>query len=168
MIAGNAPWESRMTNRRVLMIALAALWLPACTMLREPLQVTLSGLEPRPAEGLELRMLLRLRLQNPNDQAIDYTGTAVTLEVAGKTFATGVSDAGGTVPRFGEALIAVPVTVSALSMARQVLGALDGQPIDSIRYVLRGRLARSGAPDVRFGSEGELDLPQRSSKLDGG
>lgn len=150
------------------MIVLAALWLTACTVLREPLQVTLSGIEPQPAAGLELRMLLKLRLQNPNDQPIDYTGIAVTLEVAGKTFATGVSDAGGTVPRFGETLIAVPITVSALGMARQVLGALDGQPIESIRYALRGRLARTGAPDVRFGSEGELDLPRRSSKPDGG
>lgn len=142
------------------MAVLAALWLSACAMLPEPLEVTVSGLEPLAGEGMELRMLLRLRLQNPNDVPIDYTGVAVKLEVAGKTFATGVSDASGTVPRFGEALISVPVTVSALRMLRQMLGVLDGQPLDHISYDLGGRLARRGAPDVRFGSQGELELPQ--------
>jgi hypothetical protein len=41
------------------------------------------------------------------------------MDVQGKTFATGVSDAGGSVPRFGDAIISVPVTVSALRMVRQ-------------------------------------------------
>jgi hypothetical protein len=35
------------------------------------------------------------------------------MDVEGKTFATGVADITGTVPRFGEAVITVPVTISA-------------------------------------------------------
>jgi hypothetical protein len=35
------------------------------------------------------------------------------MDVEGKTFATGVVDITGTVPRFGEAVITVPVTISA-------------------------------------------------------
>ena len=43
-------------------------------------------------EGLELRMLVKLRVQNPNSTALSYDGAYVKAEVQGKTFATGVSD----------------------------------------------------------------------------
>jgi LEA14-like dessication related protein len=137
------------------------LFLVACTSLpqREPLQVTVSGLEGLPGEGLEIRMLARLRVQNPNDTAIDYDGISVTLEVQGRTFATGVSNARGTVPRFGEAVLEVPVTVSAMRMMRQVMGVMDGQPIDRIRYEMTGKLSATGLQSWRFGSRGEIALP---------
>lgn len=141
--------------------AVLALALAACASLPDPVQVTVAGIEPLPGEGMELRMLVRLRVQNPNDVAIDFTGAAVTLDVAGKTFATGVSDAAGTVPRFGEAVVAVPVTISMMRMARQVLGAVNAEPTDRIAYDLSGKLARRGAGSVRFSTSGELQLPAR-------
>lgn len=57
-------------------------------------------------------MLLKLLVQNPNDAPLDYDGVSLKLEVNGKTFVTGVSDGRSTIPRFGEAMIAVPVTMS--------------------------------------------------------
>lgn len=135
--------------------------LAACTGLpqRDPLQVTVSGVEGLPGEGLEFRMLLKLRVQNPNDTPVVFDGVYVNLEVQGRTFATGVSDASGTVPRFGETVIVVPVTVSAMRMARQVMGMLDGEPVDSIRYDMTGKLDGAGFSDVRFRSQGEFTLP---------
>jgi LEA14-like dessication related protein len=151
-------------NRRLTLIA-AALALAACSSLpgRDPLQVTVSGVEGLPGEGLELRMLLKLRVQNPNDTPIEYDGVYVNLEVQGRTFATGVSDATGTVPRFGEAVIGVPVTVSAMRMARQMFGLLDGEPVDRIRYDMSGKLDGPGFSDVRFRSQGEFKLPDPSA-----
>ena len=67
----------------------------------DPLQVTVAGVEPMQGEGLELRMMVKLRVQNPNDSQIDFDGAYVKLMVQGKTFATGVSDASGTVPGSG-------------------------------------------------------------------
>ncbi len=126
---------------------------------REALQVAVSGVEALPGEGLELRLLLKLRVQNPTDTAVQYDGISVKLDVQGSGFATGVSDTSGSVPRFGEAVIQVPVTVSALRMARQVLGMLDGEPIDKIRYVMTGRLSSPGFGSRSFRSSGELALP---------
>jgi LEA14-like dessication related protein len=139
----------------------ASLALAACTglALRDPLQVTVGGVEALPGEGLELRLLLKLRVQNPNDAPIEYNGVSVNLDVQGRTFATGVSDASGTVPRFGEAVIGVPVTVSALRMARQMMGMMDGAPVDKIRYDMTGKLNGPGFGAARFRSEGELALP---------
>lgn len=156
-------------NARLVRTTAAALAttlaLAACTGLRprDPLQVTVSGVEGLPGEGLELRMLLKLRVQNPNDTAIEYDGVYVNLEVQGRTFATGVSDASGSVPRFGEAVIGVPVTVSAMRMARQVMGVLDGEPVDRIRYDMSGKLDGAGFSDVRFRSQGEFTLPDPSA-----
>ena len=100
-------------------LAATLLLLGGCTTLpdRDPLQVTVAGIEPLPGEGLELRMLTKLRVQNPNDAPIDYRGVYVKIELQGKTFATGVTDVSGTVPAFGESLIEVPVTASAMRMA---------------------------------------------------
>lgn len=152
-------------HRRLILTAVTALVtglvLGGCTglALRDPLQVTVGGVEALPGEGLELRMLLKLRVQNPNDLPVDYDGVSVNLDVQGRTFATGVSDASGTVPRFGEAIIAVPVTVSAMRMARQMMGMLDGEPVDRIRYDMSGKLSGAGFSAARFRSEGEFTLP---------
>ena len=152
-------------QRRLTLIAatalVATLALAGCTGLapRNPLQVTVAGVEALPGEGLELRLMLKLRVQNPNDAPIDYNGLSVNLDVQGRTFATGVSDASGTVPRFGEAVIGVPVTVSALRMARQMMGMMDGKPVDKIRYEMSGKLNGAAFSYVRFQSQGEFTLP---------
>jgi LEA14-like dessication related protein len=148
--------------RRALMIALTALLLGACASLpnQDPLQVTVAGIESLPGEGMELRMLVKLRVQNPNQAPIDFSGVYVELDVQGKTFATGVSNESGTVPAYGEALIAVPVTVSVLRMVRQVVGVLDGQPVDKIRYEMSGKLSGGVFNTHRFGTSGEFELPR--------
>ena len=92
---------------------------------REPVQVNIAGVESLPGEGLELRMLVKLRIQNPNDLALDFNGVSVQMDVQGKRFATGVSDVGGSIPRFGESLVDVPVSISMFSIARQVSRCAD-------------------------------------------
>src|SRR5215510_2350540 len=103
----------------VFLGSLARLFGCASLQTRDPLQVTVAGIEPLQGQGMELRLLVKLRVQNPNDAPVDYNGVAVEMNVQGKTFATGVSDAQGSVPRFGEALVEVPVTASAFRMMRQ-------------------------------------------------
>ena len=127
---------------------------------RDPLQVTVAGVEPLKGEGMELRMLVKLRVQNPNDAPVDYNGIALEMDVQGKTFATGVSDAHGSVPRFGESVIEVPVTVSVFRMARQALGLMSGKGIGGkISYEMSGKLNGSVFSTVRFQSKGEFELP---------
>jgi hypothetical protein len=96
-------------------LVLLALTLNACALLsaRDPLNVQGAGIEPLPGEGLELRMAVKLHLQNPNDIAIDYSGVALDLEVDGRRLARDVSDQRGSVPLYGEAVLSVPVSISA-------------------------------------------------------
>jgi LEA14-like dessication related protein len=128
---------------------------------RDPLQVTVAGIEPLQGEGMELRLQVKLRVQNPNDTPIEYNGASLNLEVMGRSFASGVSDQAGTVPRFGEAIVTVPVTVSMMRMARQVLGMLDGKPVDKITYEMSGKLnGASMFGTQRFNTRGEFALPK--------
>src|SRR5208282_4170407 len=87
---------------------LSAAWMLAGCVnlgLREPVQVNVVGIEPLPGEGMEMRMAVKLRLQNPNDVAMDFDGISIVLDVRGSTFATGVSSERGSVPRFGETVV---------------------------------------------------------------
>jgi len=153
-----------MTHRRQLLcagsLALIA-WLTGCTTLqmRDPPMVTVAGVEPLQGEGMELRLLVKLRVQNPNDVAIDYNGVALEMDVLGKTFATGVSDDSGTIPRFGESVISVPVTASAFRMVLQAMGMMSGKPIETIDYEMKGKLSGSLFNSVRFNTMGSFDLP---------
>ena len=124
----------------------------------DPLNVSLAGVESLPGEGMEVRMAVKLRIQNPNDTPVNYDGVSLTLELRGLDFASGVSDAQGTVPRFGEAVLVVPVTVSAFAMAKQVYTFAMGDR-STMAFVARGRLAGSGFGGMRFETKGEFDLP---------
>jgi hypothetical protein len=39
------------------------------------------------------------------------------------------------------------------------MGVLDGQPVDTIRYEMRGKLSGGTFNTVRFSSKGEFQLP---------
>ena len=136
------------------------LMLAACAALpgHDPVRVQLAGIEALPGQGLELRMLVKLRVQNPNDMAIDFDGLSVDVEVQGRDFASGVSDQRGRLPRFGETVVAIPVTISALALIKQALQFSQGGR-DTLALVARGKLSTPPFGSVRFETRGEFDLP---------
>jgi LEA14-like dessication related protein len=139
--------------------AAGAAWLLAgCATLGEPIQVNLVGIDPLPGEGMEIRMAVKLRVQNPNDRPLDFDGVSLTLDVRGNTFATGVSAERGSVPRFGEAVVTVPVSVSALAAMRQFIGIANAKSKQAADYTLRGQLSSSGFGGARFEAKGMLDM----------
>lgn len=143
------------------LLALGVLLLGGCATrpALQPVEVILVGVEPLRGEGLELRMQVKLRVQNPNDMALDYNGMSVRLDVLGKPFATGVSSATGSVPRFGEAIVEVPVSISVYRIARQAVGVVAYEFRGKLAYQLSGKLAGPDFGSVRFASKGEFTLP---------
>jgi LEA14-like dessication related protein len=163
--------SAKFAARFLAALALAAVSLAplGCASMKgsDPLQVTVAGVEPLESQGMELRLLVKLRVQNPNDAPVDYNGVAVEMIVRGKTFATGVSDAAGSVPRFGEALISVPVTASAFRMLGQALGMMQGTGGGPISYELKGKLNGSGFSATHFQTKGELQMPTSAAPGNG-
>ncbi len=147
---------------RILLASLLALSLSACALFpnRDPLNINVVGIEPLPGQGLEVRMAVKLRLQNPNETAIEYTGVALDLDVNGKLLASGVSDQKGTIGRFSEGILVVPVSVSAFAALRQAVGLTQTQSLDNLPYTLRGKLAGGLFGTLRFSDSGTLSLPQ--------
>jgi LEA14-like dessication related protein len=143
-----------MNRRRILGFA-PLLLLGGCAgfLLREPLRVQVADMQSLDSQGMELRFLCLLRVQNPNDQPVEFDGISVDLEVRGTAFATGVSETQGSVPRFGEVLVSVPVTASAMSLARVLFG-MFGEDRPRLDYRMSGRIG-----SARFASQGELTLP---------
>ena len=60
-----------MSSRRQLVLVVPALAATACASLSgsDPPRVSVAGIEALPGEGLELRFLVKLRVQNPNEGA---------------------------------------------------------------------------------------------------
>ena len=145
----------------LLLLAFGVLLFGGCASLqgREPIQVIIAGVEPLQGEGLELRMLVKLRIQNPNDLPLDFNGVSVEMDVQGKRFATGVSDAGGSVPRFGETIVDVPVSISVFRIARQAMGVMTNEYRGKLAYEMTGKLAGPAFNSVHFKSNGEFTLP---------
>jgi len=147
---------------RMLLTSLMLLTLSACALLpnRDPLNINVVGIEPLPGQGLEVRLAVKLRLQNPNENAIEYNGVALDLDVNGKLLASGVSDQQGSIGRFSEAVLVVPVSVSAFAALRQAVGLTQTESLDNLPYTLRGKLAGGVFGTMRFRDSGVLNLPQ--------
>jgi LEA14-like dessication related protein len=147
-------------HRRHLLLLPAVAALTACAAMpgQDPLKVTLAGVEPLTGEGMEARFAVKLRVVNPNDGAVDFDGVALELFVRGMSLGSGVSDAKGTIPRFGETVLTVPVTVSAIAMLRQAMSFASGDR-GKVTYSVNGKLGGAGFGGMRFSTQGEFDLP---------
>ncbi|PHN25904.1 LEA type 2 family protein [Pseudomonas sp. ICMP 561] len=147
---------------RTLLVSFLLLTLGACALLpnRDPLNINVVGIESLPGQGLEVRLAVKLRLQNPNETAIEYNGVALDLDVNGRLLASGVSDQQGSIGRFSETVLVVPVSVSAFAALRQAVGLTQIQSLDNLPYTLRGKLAGGLFGTMRFKDSGVLSLPQ--------
>lgn len=152
---------------RLLLVLLMLGALQACALFpsRDPLNISVIGIEPLPGQELEMRMAVKMRVQNPNENAIDYNGIALNLEVNGQPLAAGVSDQQGHIGRFDEAVITVPVSITAFSFLRQAYGLGKLDSLQGLPYKLRGKLAGGPLGTVRFTDEGKLDLPNNGSLI---
>lgn len=152
--------------RRVIAVSLMSL-VAGCASFagQDAPSVKVAGLEPLASEGLELRFALKMRVQNPNGAPIDFDGIAVELDLDGRGLASGVSDEKGQIPRYGERIVTIPVSISALTALRQLLARVGSVERGdaaggTISYALKGKFGGvSGAFDaVRFADQGELNL----------
>jgi LEA14-like dessication related protein len=153
-------WDSPV--RALIATVLAVVTLGGCAGMfgHDPLRVSVAGIEPLASEGLEMRFNMKLRIQNPNEAPLDFDGVSVDLQLNGKAFASGVSDQRGSVPRYGETIVTVPLTVPAFTALRQVFSLAGSDlPPGEFPYILRGRLAGGITGGTRFIDQGTLSLP---------
>lgn len=146
---------------RALLLLFCIPIMVGCTTLapRDPLNIDVAGIEPLPGEGLEMRMAVKIRVQNPNEGEVRFTGTALTLYLNDNKLGTGVSDQSGSVPRFGETVISIPVSISAFSAAQQLFGIMGGTASSDLTYRVTGKLVGDSFKSLKFSGEGKFQIP---------
>ena len=149
-----------MRSAHAVLISLL-LCLSACSSLpnRDPLKINVVGIEPLQGEGMEVRFAVTIRVQNPNDNNLTYSGVALDLDINGQPFASGVSDQRGEIGRFSDTVVSVPVSVSAFSFIRQTYGISQMKTLNNMPYILRGKLSGGVFNTKRFVDSGTLNLP---------
>ena len=146
--------------RSRLLVLFLGLFLAACAAMPalERPRVTVADIDDVSFRGMELRMLMKLRVQNPNFLAIDYDGVDIRFEIDGRTVAQGTTRERGSVPAHGEAIVGLPVTVSFLELGGPAMRLLQGRS-DRIAYVVEGQLDSPLFGATTFRREGELRIP---------
>ncbi|MBM9615957.1 LEA type 2 family protein [Desulfobulbus rhabdoformis] len=134
--------------------------------LKEDPKISLADIRIQEVKALEGIFLIKLRILNPNDVAIDLRGVNCDLEINKRHFASGVGDSSQTVPAYGTAIIPVEVYASVLDLISSVsdlmhsAGKLPSKD-HPLPYTLRGfvRVGLHGfSKEIPFTSTGELSL----------
>lgn len=110
------------------------------------------------ADIFSQRILVRMRVQNPNDRALPIKGITYRIEVNDAELANGVSDTPFTVPAMGEAEFDVNLTANLASALSQLLGKRGNS--DTLDYRLIGSVALSSGflRRIPFDERGSVKL----------
>jgi len=133
---------------------------------KEEPKISVADIRVQEVKAMEGVFLIKLRVLNPNDVALDIHGINCDLEINGRHFASGIGDSSQTVAAFGTTLVPVEVYASVLDMVASVADLLHAagklpSKDKPLPYTLKGT-ARIGIhgfkKDVPFNSSGELSL----------
>ena len=143
------------------LLLLASCALAACATLpnRDPLSIGVAGIEPLPGEGLELRLAVRVAFRTRTIRPSSTRAPRSTLDLNGRKLASGVSDAIGTVPRYGEAVLTIPVTSRRSTWRARCSVCANAQNQRDVSYTVRGKLEGGWFGTRRFTDEGTFELP---------
>lgn len=123
-------------------------------------RVNISNVTPQDITLFEQRFLVQLRVQNPNDFDLAVKGMTFSLDLNGKSFATGLSNKQVTIPRFGSEVVDVEMISGTTGILRQLQGLTAGAA-PKFTYRLRGKvyLEKPYSGSLPFDERGELELP---------
>ncbi len=122
----------------------------------EPPRVGIAGLEILEVGLLEQRYLLSLRLQNPNDFALDINGMDYEVFLNDRSFAHGVNHNPVTLPAFGEDVLEVEVVSSLSNLLEQIRGLETGYNQPLSYRILGGVKINSWPVKIPFEFKGKI------------
>ncbi len=123
-------------------------------------RIALGNVRLLDSKGLVQRLQIELLVANPNDFDIPLTGLQFTMQLNGVDFAHGLSDAAVTLPRLGEAVVPVTVSVSLVAVFQQMQAARKST---GLAYKITGEvfLDHILVSKVPFEKSGELGLSNK-------
>jgi LEA14-like dessication related protein len=147
--------------RRSLMLALACLAFTGCAVLPkfEAPKLSVVSMKMQSADIFSQRLLVRMRVLNPNARELPIKGIEYRIEVGGAELAQGLTDAPFVVPSMGEAEFDVQVTANLATALSRFLSK-RGSSQDTLDYRLIGSVALSSGflRRIPFDERGSIKL----------
>nr|WP_233448568.1 LEA type 2 family protein [Rhodocyclus tenuis] len=145
----------------------AAVTLAACAGIgvpTKPPEVSFAGIEWQHGNLAEQHFALKLRVDNPNAQALPLQEVVIDLELAGQRFASGRSTVPLSVPAKGDATLVVDVSSDLRAVLRLVREARrDGRQL--IDYRIRGEVEVDGFGRHPFERSGAVPAERIEKRL---
>lgn len=134
--------------------------------LKEDPKISIADIRIQEVKALEGIFLIKLRILNPNEVALDLHGINCDLEINHHHFASGVGDSNQTVPAYGSAIVPVEVYASVLDLISSVADLMHSagkipSKDEPLPYTLQGtvRVGIHGfSKEIPFKSTGEISL----------
>jgi LEA14-like dessication related protein len=146
-------------SRRLLLATFATLALGGCasTLKLEAPKLSVVSLKMQSADIFSQRILVRMRVMNPNSRELPIKGITYRIEVNDAELANGVSDTPFVVPAMGEAEFDVNLTANLASALSQLLKRGSSDTLD---YRLIGSVALSSGflRRIPFDERGSVKL----------
>lgn len=151
------------TALRLFFVLLLAALLPACATLRgemDPPGISLESLRFAPTESGAPRFEVKLRVINPNKQALDIAGIAYSIEIMGKELILGVSDDIPRIEPYGEQVVTLEAGLQLVGIVR-LMASLGTTPTEALDYKFSAKIDFEGfLPTQRIEETGTVNLSQ--------
>ena len=148
-----ATWAKRIGG-----LAIAAALLAGCAAPLQKPEVSLAGVELVGVGLVEQRLLLKLKISNPNDVDLPVKSLSFDLDLDGQPFAKGASEQPVTIARHAEAQLDVKVVSRLGDVLKQLNAARKN---GKLGYRIHGRVefnGSAGPTSVTFDRLGEVSL----------
>lgn len=148
-------------SRYVLLTVLGLLSLAGCASLTaelDPPKVSLVSFKSLPGESGAPRFEIKLRVMNPNKQALDIAGISYSVELLDKELITGVANDIAPIAGYGEGIVTLEAGLQLLELLRLMasLGSAGSEPLE---YRFSAKIDFNGfIPTQRVEESGEISL----------
>jgi LEA14-like dessication related protein len=147
-------------GRGLVLAVLCALLAAGCAsaLQLEAPKLSVVSMNVQSADIFSQRMLVRMRVLNPNARELPVKGISYKIEIGGAEFAQGLTDTPFIVPALGEAEFDVQVTANLATALSQFLGRKGSR--ETLEYRLVGSVSLSSGflRRIPFDERGSVDL----------
>lgn len=165
-----AAGHEHVTATHWLLALVASTLLTACASFTpdfDPPRVTLESFRALPTEGTAPRFEMKLRIANPNTQALDIAGISYSVDILGRELLTGVTNEVPVIEGYAEEVVTLQAGLQLFELIRLVTG-LAAEQTSNIDYRFRAKIDFNGfMPTQRIEETGTIDL-SAATRVGGG
>jgi len=126
----------------------------------DPPKVSMESFSSLPSESGAPRFLIKLRVQNPNQQTLDIAGVSYSIALMGQEVVTGVSNEVPVIEGYSEGIVSLEANLKLFQVLR-LLASLGQAETDELTYRFTAKIDFKGlVPTQRVEEEGQISFKQ--------